>query len=571
MTRQLPKTTDELMKMTWPDFEEMYQEVEAVPVSEKNVDQWLSQWSRVSECVDEQYQRLIVATSVNTIDEAANESYTNFLDHTYPNAQKHEQKLKEILLASGLEPKGFQIPLRNMRSDTKLFREANLPLLSEEQKLSIAFDKVFGEQTVEFDGKEVTIYGLSPYLQSPTRSTREKAWIMGMERQYADRTAINELWVKFMELRQKIAKNADLNDYREYKWKQYYRFDYTPEDCISFHNAIEKVVVPAVTKLLKRAGEKMGVDVLKPWDMDIKNYVDPANRPTLKPFKTPEEQIEKTQSIFNHIDPTLGEYFRTILDENLIDLPNRKHKGPGAYCTGYNLIRKPFVFCNSVGTQNDVSTLIHESGHAFHVFESAKLPYMPQLNVTMEFAEVASMGMEFLASPFYNQNFGGFYNDQDTARAEIEHHITSLLFWPYMSVVDLFQHWVYQNPTDAMNPDRCDEEWGKLWDRFMPDQDWTGYEQYKNTGWHRKIHIHQIPFYYIEYGLAQLGASQIWVNSLKDQPKAVANYRHALSLGATKDLPGLFEAAGVHLAFDEVTLRKNVDAMMDRIEVLERI
>ncbi len=571
MTIHLPKTTAELMSLTWADFEAMYTDVENQPVSAGNIDQWLASWSRVSECVDEQYQRLIVATSVNTVDETADKKYAEFLDNVYPNAQSHEQKLKEKLLATGLEPKGFDVPLRNMRSDTKIFREENLPLLSEEQKLSSEFDKIFGAQTVDYNGTETTVYGLSPYLQSPDRSVREKAWLLEMNRQYADRDAINALWVKFMELRLKIAKNADQKDYRDYKWKQYYRFDYTPDDCLSFHAAIESVVVPAVTKLLKRHGEKMGVPILKPWDIDIKNYVDPVDRPSLRPFKTSEEQIEKTKGIFNNIDPKLGEFFRVIVEEGLIDLPNRIHKAPGAYCTGYNLIRKPFVFCNSVGTHNDVSTLVHESGHAFHVFESAKLPYMAQLNVTMEFAEVASMGMEFLASPFYHEKFGGFYNDKDNARAEIEHHITSLMFWPYMSVVDSFQHWVYQNPQKAMDPNNCDQEWGLLWDRFMPDQDWAGFDHFKKTGWHRKIHIHQVPFYYIEYGLAQLGAAQIWANSKKDQPKAVANYRHALSLGATATLPKLFEAAGAKLAFDVETLKTNVDLMMERIDSLEQI
>ncbi len=208
--------------------------------------------------------------------------------------------------------------------------------------------------------------------------------------------------------------------------------------------------------------------------------MDPLGRPPLKPFTTVDEQIEKTQAIFNQVDPVLGGYFHQTISDGNVDIPNRKNKGGGAYCTGYNLIRKPFVFCNSVGTHNDVQTLIHESGHSFHVYETANLPYLPQLNVTMEMAEVASMAMELLATPYLEKSKGGFYTTKEAARAISEHLITSLLFWPYMAVVDAFQHWVYLHPEQAMIPENCDAEWGRQWDRFMQGYDWTGYEDFKN-------------------------------------------------------------------------------------------
>jgi len=270
-------------------------------------------------------------------------------------------------------------------------------------------------------------------------------------------------------------------------------------------------------------------------------------------------------SIFHKVDPVLGNHFDTLLGEGLNDLDNRKNKAPGAYCTSFTSIRKPFVFVNAVGVHDDVMTTLHESGHAFHVFETAKLPYVQQLAVPMEFAEVASMGMELLASPYLTE----FYSEAEMARARIEHLERSLLFWPFMAVVDSFQQWVYENPTSGADPQACDIKWGELWDRFLPAVDWSGLEMIKNTGWHRKLHIHQVPFYYVEYGLAQLGAVQIFGNARKDQAGAVAAYRKALALGGTVTLPELFSTAGARFGFDIPTVKQAVDLIEDVIGELE--
>lgn len=571
MNFKLPASGEELVGWEWANIEPGYMELEGTTLNASNIEEWLARWSRVSECVDEQYNRLYVAASVNTIDEVAEKRFAHFFDTIFQKSQAFEQKLKLKLLESKLEPAGFEVPLRNYRSEVDLFREENLPLLAEEQKLGTEIDKIVGADTVIWDGKETTIMQLGPYLQSADRETRQRAWVAQMQRIYADRDAINAIWVKNLELRQKIAKNAGKKDYREFKWQQQYRFDYTPEDCLKFHSAIETVVVPAVKRLLERHAAQMGIESVRPWDIDLKNYVDPLKRAPLMPFNTVDEQIEKTQAIFNQVDPVLGGYFHQTISDGNVDIPNRKNKAGGAYCTGYSLIRKPFVFCNSVGTHNDVQTLIHESGHSFHVYETANLPYLPQLNVPMEMAEVASMAIELLATPYLEKSKGGFYTTKEAARAISEHLITSLLFWPYMAVVDAFQHWVYLHPEQAMVPENCDAEWGRQWDRFMQGYDWTGYEDFKNTGWHRKIHIHQVPFYYVEYGLAQLGAVQVWGNALNDQAKAVADYRFALSLGATRPLPELFKAANAKLAFDADTLKMAVDLMESQIIKLEEL
>ena len=449
---------------------------------------------------------------------------------------------------------------------------SNLPLLAEHQKLAIQYDKILGAQTVQWEGQEVTLTRLAMNFQQPDRERREKAWKLKAGRQLADVEAINDLWGKAMDVRARIARNAGKPSYREYAWQQKLRFDYTPADCKSFAQAIEQVVVPAATRIYEKRRRALGLDRLRPWDLVDGWFIRPvpaADAPALKPFDSIDELKRGVSSIFHNVDPVLGGYFDSLLAEGLTDLANRKNKAPGAYCTSYTSIRKPFVFVNAVGTNDDVMTTLHESGHAFHVFETAAIPYFQQLAVPMEFAEVASMGMELLASPYLTRQYGGFYSESEAAHARIEHIESQVLFWPFMAVMDLFQHWAYENPTQGTNPSACDAKWAELWDRFLPGVDWSGLEEVKMTGWHRKLHIHTVPFYYVEYGLAQLGAVQIFGNALKDQAGALAAYRKALSLGGTVGLPQLFATAGARFAFDPGTLKTAVDLMEKVITDLE--
>jgi oligoendopeptidase F len=573
MLQNLPTTPQALIEWQWPEIESHYKDLASRPLTKASADAWLTDWTRLGEKLEEMYFRLLLANSVNTADKEAEQRLNQFLDTIFPPAKAAEQKLKEKLLTSKLEPEGFAIPLRNMRAEADLFREANLPLLAEQQKLSQEYDKIFGAQTVEWEGKEVTLTQLRTTFQEPDRAQREKAWRLIAGRQLADREAVNELWQKFMALRANIATNAGKPSFREYAWQQKLRFDYTPEDCKSFQKAILEVAVPAASRIYEQRRKALGVDKLRPWDLTDgwhSRPPEPPGQPVLKPFEDIDTLNRKISAIFHKVDLQLGEYFDIMLEEDLTDLENRKNKAPGAFCTSFTSLRRPFIFANSVGTHDDVMTVLHESGHAFHIFETAKVKYIQQLSVPMEFAEVASMGMELLALPYLNRKDGGFYTQAEAARARVENLERNILFWPFMAVVDAFQHWVYENPTDDSNADKCDDRWGELWDRFIPGVDWSGLEEVKDTGWQRKLHIHQIPFYYVEYGLAQLGAVQIWGNALKDQKKAVADYRKALSLGGMVTLPELFATAGAKFAFDATTLKKAVDLMEKIIGELEQ-
>jgi len=571
MFENLPNMTQDLMKWTWPQIEPFYKELSARDLHAANINQWLLDWSRLSEHVSELYNRLSVATTVNTADKEADERFNTYLDKIYPSVQAAEQELKEKLLASRLEPEGFRIPLRNMQAEAALFRKSNLPLLAEEQKQNTEFDKIKGAQTITWQGEERTLIQMLTVFQDPDRDQREKAWQAITARQLADRQVINDLWQRYMGLRRKIAANAEKQDFRAYQWQRLLRFDYTPENCYSFHKAIETTVVPAARRIYARRRAKLGVDNLRPWDLIDGWYDRPLNPPDvspLKPFKSIEELQDKTASIFRLVDPQLSKYFETMITEGLLDLDNRKNKAPGGYCTSFDVIHRPFIFMNAVGLHCDVQTLLHEGGHSLHVFETANLRYFQQLSVPMEFAEVASMAMELLASPYLSQV--GMYTPTEAARARIEHLEGIILFWPFMAVVDAFQHWVYENPQDGAIPDKCDTKWGELWDRFILGVDWDGLDDARKTGWQRKDHIHQSPFYYVEYGLAQLGSVQLWANALKDQAGAVASYRKALALGGTVTLPELFAAAGAKFTFDSETLMRAVDLMEKKIEELEK-
>ena len=548
----------------WSEYKPYFDYLSNQKISSANIEEWMKYWSDLSELIGEVGTDVYVATTVDTADEKAKKRFHSFLENISENASSRNQELKKRLLDSGETPDNFSIPLRAIKSEVEIFCEENLPLMTKDSKLSKEYDAIIGAQTVEWEGKEVTITQLSPILLGTDRDKREKAWRLANERRLEDREKINKIWKQILEIRIDIAKNAGFDNYRSWRWEYLKRFDYTPEDCLRFHEAIEKVVMPFANKLMKERKEKLGLETLKPWDLSV----DPDGREPLTPFENAEELEEKCHNIFKAVDTELGKHFDVMRENKLLDLANRKGKAPGGYCTEYYHQRLPFIFMNAVGTHGDVQTMLHEGGHAFHVFESNQLPYSSQRDVGMEFAEVASMAMELLAAPYITKDFGGFYNLEDANRARIEHLEKSVLFWPYMAVVDAFQHWAYTNPEKAMNPDNCDKEWTFLWKRFQTfeDLDSSEFEDVIATGWHNKLHIYHVPFYYVEYGMAQLGAIQVWGNALEDQRGAVGKYRSALSKGGNATLPELFEAAGAKFAFDEDMLTYAVNLVDKKIK-----
>jgi oligoendopeptidase F len=557
----LPEKAGDMLAWSWPNFEPFYTELAGRELTEDSVEVFLGDWSRVHDRLDEVGTRLAIAKDVNTADKAAEQRFMRFLDEVYPKSQEAEQKLKTKLLESGSGPEGFDVPMHKIQTDALLFRQANLPLQVEVAKLCNEYSKITGSQTVSWEGREVTVTQLRPVLQETDRSRREKAWRLAAERQLEDREALNELWRKLLKIRLQMACNAGYLDYRAFRWQEMYRFDYVPQDCKEFQKAIEQEAVPAAGRTYRRRQRLTGLDVLRPWDLDF----DPLGRAPLAPFSDVARLKSVVGTMLDRVDAGLGAHFHTMVQENVLDLDNRKNKAPGGYCATLPAAKLPFIFMNAVGLHGDVMTLVHESGHACHSFESSALPWFQQRMVGLEFAEVASMGMELLAEPYLEREAGGFYTEEEAARARIDNLEKIVQFWPYMAVVDAFQHWAYENPEPAMVPENCDREWSALWNRFMPGCDWTGFEDVVATGWQRKLHIFMEPFYYVEYGLAQLGACQVWANALRNQAAAVAAYKQALALGGTRPLPDLYHAAGAAFSFDAEALGSVINLIEDKV------
>lgn len=574
MQNGLPKLATDTMDWEWSQYEPHFKELLDRELTAANVDQWLKDWSHLGELAAERYGRLYIDQTLDTTSEAAKQKYASFMQNVYPHVAEADNNLKKKLLATGLNPEGFAVPLENMRQDADLFREENIPLETEHEMVGLDTGAKVASVTVQWEGEEVTLAQLVPMVKDADRETREKAWRLGTEAAMKNREGINENWTKLIDLRWKIAKNAGKKDFREYIWQAYHRNDYTVEDSYTFQRAIEEAVVPAAARVYERRRQNWGVDTLRPWDVGVdvmRNHDltgDPLKRAPIRPFTDVNELESKGQDVFYKVDPQLGDYFKIMRNEGLLNLPNYKGKAPGAYCADFPTLDRPFVFMNAVGSGEDVRTLLHECGHAFHVFEASRQPYAQLKGYPTEFAEVASMSMELLASPYLRKKDGGFYTDDEAARSMVDQLEGILIIWPYIALVDAFNHWA-NTAEDGRDPNAADKVWGELWDRFMVGQDWSGLHEEKVTGWQRKMHPHQRPFYYIEYGLAQLGAVGVWRNSLKDRAKAVADYKSALALGYSKGVKGLFQAAGVKFAFDTGTLSEAVELIESTIERLE--
>ncbi len=555
MFETLPTSTLEIMDWNWEQIQPYFDDLAARSLSSETLKQWMHDYTRLGDTLSEVYTRLYLKMVQDTNDETASERLNRFLETVFVEAQPLHHALQQKIADSGLHIDDFELPLKRIKASIALFRTENIPLLLQQEKLGQDYDAIIAAQTIEWNGQEVTLPQMTTVLQSNDRAEREQAWRLMLNRQLEDRTALNELWGKFLETRLQIAQNAGFDNYRDYQWQNMTRFDYTPQDCMNFHAAIAEVVVPVAQHYYERRQAQLGLDSLRPWDVDV----DPLARKPLRPFQNTSEFMAGAGQIFHHVDPVLGSYFDDLYRNDLLDLDNRKGKAPGGFCTTLEVVQKPFIFMNAVGVHDDLQTMLHEGGHAFHAYESLQWPYSDQREPPMEFAEVASMAMELLAMPYLNKATSGFYESADAKRAQVEHLESIVYFWPYMSVVDSFQHWVYTNPELAKDTTNCDEMWGSLWQRFMRGIDWQGLEVEMMTGWHRKLHIFQAPFYYIEYGIAQLGAVQVWRNALQDQSQAIANYRKALKLGGTADLPTLYATAGASFSFEAGVLREAVN------------
>jgi oligoendopeptidase F len=546
----------------WATAEPYYRELHERPVEDPRAfEKWLIEWSEVDSCFDEEGTRRYTAMTCQTDDPAREKAYLDFIENVKPHREPWHNKLRRKVVALSkrfaLPPRRYEVLLRSAATALEIYRDENIPLLTEDEKFAQQYQKICAAMTATYRGEEMTLQKLSRFLEEPERAVREETWRLGSDRFYQDADTLNRLYDQMVRLRDRIARNAGCSDYRAYAFKMYQRFDYTPEDCLAFHDAIEKVVVPAARSLAERRRAKLGLSTLRPWDM----AVDPDHRPPLRPFETDEQLATGCSRIFHRVSDDLGGVFDTLRERGLLDLGSRKGKAPGGYQSTFAERRVPFIFMNAVGTEGDVRTLLHEGGHAFHAWAARGEPLMPYRHAPTEFCEVASMGMECLALPFTNEFYGG---EAGRSRRRFFEEIVN--FFPWMARVDAFQHYVYTHVKHDI--ERREDEWQKLTRRFSPMVDWSGLEKYDRVSWHRKLHFFEVPFYYVEYGIAQLGALQVWMNSRRDYEDAVALYRNGLALGGSRPLPELFEAAGCRFGFSEKSLRPLIDAAMEEIDRL---
>jgi oligoendopeptidase F len=558
----LPPTPAAFAKATWDDIAHYYDELADRPLGSDTMDSWLQAWSTLEELLTEAAALAMIAYTIDTgnADKAAD--HLRFSTEILPKAEERSVGLARRLLDSGFTRPDLETTIRRFRTASEIFREANVPIFAEIEEHSATYQRITGSMTALWDGVELPLPQLQPFLKSHDRAVRERAWRAATGPYIAQREAMASLFDTMFALRQRAAGNAGFASFRDYSFPSKFRFDYTPADCERFHDAVEVAVVPAVERLYAYRRRQLGLDSLRPWDLQV----DPARTEPLRPFSTEAELVSRGRAAFERVSPELGAEFQQMIDEGLLDLESRKGKAPGGYCETLHYRGRPFIFMNAVGLVDDVNTLLHEAGHAFHAFASHAQSLIWQRHPGSEAAELASMSMELLAAPHLaGQN--GFYSTEDARAAEIEHLEDVLVALPHIASVDAFQHWIYTSGK-GHDAGARDAAWLRIRDRFERGVDWATLEQERVARWYRQLHIFLYPFYYIEYGLAQLGALQVWRNSLHDPVGAVRRYRQALALGATSSLPEMYAAAGASLTFDAPTMRALVTAVEERLAAL---
>jgi oligoendopeptidase F len=551
----------------WSQIEPLAKQLQERSInSAPELEKWLLDFSELYSAFDEYGSRKYIDKSCHTEDKQIEQAFLHFVENIEPKFKPVffalQKKFLDSPYRSELTEKRFEILTRSWKADVELFRDENVPLETDVTKLVTDYDKICGAMMVNFRGKEYTLQQLARFTEEPDRATREEAWTLSTNRRMQDKDKIEEIFDKLLPLRQKIARNADLPDFRAYMWKAMKRFDYTPQDCLRFNDAIEKTVVPLVDELDRQRAADLKLDRLRPWDL----AVDPQNRPPLRPFddKDIDGFVSKTHSIFTKLSPQLADDFDSLRVNKNLDLGSRKGKQPGGYQSTLNEVRQPFIFMNAAGLQRDVETLLHEAGHAFHAVAAREEPLVFLRHAPMEFCEVASMSMELFGA----DHLDVFYNQADHARAKRVHLEGIIRFFPWMATIDSFQHWLYTHP--GHSHEQRTREWLSLLDRFGSKTDWSGFEAARAAMWQRQLHLFHVPFYYVEYGIAQLGALQLWMKAKEDPQRALNNYRAGLKLGGTRPLPELFRAAGIQFDFSEKTLRPLMNAIGEELAQLPR-
>lgn len=569
MTIETPKRKfldQHLIIDSWNKLEPYFEDLINRNIESKaDFSKWLEDNSELEAVLEEDLAWRYIKMTIDTRDEALAKSYSFFVNEIQPNIAPYDDRLNKKLIESPFVAEfendpAYNIIFKKVRTSIELYREENIAIQAKLAEESQEYGSLAAAQTIMHEGKKITMQQAALFLKNTDEEIRKTVFEKIAERRRVDYNAFDELMDSLIEKRHQLAINAGFDNYRDYKMKEMGRFDYSVEDCKNFHASIKSEIVPLVKTMQKERLAKLNKPAFKPWDLEV----DPDGKEPLKPFTNGNEMLEKTISMFANIDPYFADCIKTMSEMNHLDLESKDGKSPGGYNYPLYEIGVPFIFMNSVGSQRDLVTMVHEGGHAVHSFLSRDLSLTGFKNLPSEVAELASMSMELLSMPEWRS----CYNEEDFLRAKKDQLESVIKILPWIAQVDEFQHWIYTNPNHKRLERR--EFWNQLNTEYGTGlTDWSGYEDIIATSWQRQLHIFEVPFYYIEYGIAQLGALGVWKNSLENKGLAIEKYKNALRLAYTKPIPEIYETAGVQFDFSRQNLSQLADFVGSELKKLQ--
>ncbi len=551
----------------WNLIEPFYNDLKGRDLgTEIELRRFLTDRSELESHLSENFAWRYIKMTCNTADKEAKAAFDYFVTEIQPKLSEFDDALNAQLLTSpalsSLAEPSLALALKGIKISKEIFSLENIPLFTQIQNLSSQYQAIMGGLTIEMEGKTITLQQAANYLENEKRELREEVYNKIQNRRLLEKEKVDTIFDEMLVLRHKIAQNAGFENFRDYTFASLKRFDYTKNECFQFHNAVEVALKPILNDSAAVRKQKLGFATLKPWD----KAVDIANRPALKPFKDADDLLQKSIECFQRLNPFLADCLLTMKAKNRFDLDSRIGKAPGGYNYPLEQSGFPFIFMNASGLMRDVITMLHEGGHAVHSVLTKDLELNMYRGFPSEVAELASMTMELITMDHW-QVF--FEDENELKRAKIQHLEDIINTLPWVATIDKFQHWVYENPTH--NAIERTAMWQEIYEKFSDNlTDWTGQEAFKASMWHRQLHVFELPFYYIEYGIAQLGAIAIWKNFKQNPGKALDQYLAALSLGYTKPIKEIYETAGITFDFSESNIKSLMAFVKAEIEVLNQ-
>ncbi len=549
----------------WKSLEPYLKNLEEREISSvADLEKWLKDASEIEAVISEDACWRQIKMTCDTENKELEEAFSFFMMEIQPKIQPYSDKLNKKLIScpftKELNREKYFTYLRTVKKNIDIFREENIPINAELNVLQQQFGVLSGKMTVKVNGQEYTLQQAAKFLEDPDRQLREEVYRKISERRLQDKQVLNDLFSSLLQKRHQMALNAGFENYRDYRFLELGRFDYGKKNCYQFHEAVKLHVMPLVNQIYEAKKKKLGLDSLRPWDIEA----EPAGIQPLRPFKTGAELTDKTITCFNKLRSFFGDCLSKMRQMGRLDLESRKGKAPGGYNCPLAETGAPFIFMNAAGTLDDVTTMVHEGGHAIHSFVAHELELTGFKEYPTEIAEVASMAMELFSMDKWEVFFT---NEEELKRAKEQQLERVITIFPWIATIDKFQHWAYENPAHT-EKERADN-WLSILNEFSsPVIDFSGLDEYRRYSWHRQLHLFEVPFYYIEYGIAQLGAIGLWQQYKLNPETGVNNYLNTLQLGGTKTLPDLFKTAGLQFDFSPAYIKQLMEFVKKEMDIL---